>query len=138
MATTEPHRLPFSSGKAHSQLISDLRAIAAECARDDWDNYGAKAVRDVALIRAEVLIRALPESIPTPEISADPDGQISFDWLPSRTQTLTLSVNAENRLAYDWINGANRGTVAEVFDRESLPTRLLNELQHIMANSSAA
>lgn len=118
-----------------SQLISDLREIAAECAEEDWDSYGAAAVSEAVVLRAEELIRALPESIPTPEISAEADGQISFDWLPSRTRTFTLSVNAGDRLAYAWIDGANRGNAAEVFERGSLPSRLLNELQHITADA---
>ena len=62
-----------------SQLISDLRAIAADCAQDDWDDYGAKAVSNTVLLCAEAFIRALPESISAPEISAEPDGQVSFD-----------------------------------------------------------
>lgn len=120
-----------------SQLISDLRAIAADCAQEDWDDYGAKAVSDTVIFRAEAFIRALPESISAPEISAEPDGQISFDWLPSRTRTFTLSVNAGNRLAYAWIDGANRGNAAEVFERGALPPRLLKELQHITTDAPA-
>ena len=120
-----------------SQLISDLRAIAADCAQDDWDDYGAKAVSNTVILRAEAFIRALPESISTPEISAEPDGQVSFDWLSSRTRTFTLSVNPTNRLAYAWIDGANRGNAAEVFERGTLPSRLLNELQHITADAPA-
>jgi|FLOH01.1.fsa_nt_gi hypothetical protein len=120
-----------------SQLISDLREITAECAHQDWDGYGAQAVSDTVILRAEAFIRALPESIPAPEISAEPDGQISFDWLPSRTRTFTLSVNAGNRLAYAWIDGANRGNAAEAFERGTLPTRLLNELRYITADAPA-
>ena len=113
------------------KALTDLREIAAECAEDDWDDYGAIAVNEAVVLRAEALIRALPESIPAPRISAEPDGQISFDWLPSRTRTFTLSVNSGNRLAYAWIDGANRGNAAEVFERGVLPSRLLNELQQI-------
>ncbi len=120
-----------------SQLISDLRAIAVDCAQADWDGYGAKPVSHTVLLRAEAFIRALPTSISAPEISAEPDGQISFDWLPSRTRTFTLSVNTGNRLAYAWIDGANRGNAAEVFERGSLPTRLLNELQHVTTDAPA-
>jgi len=120
-----------------SELISELRAIAADCAEEDWDGYGAAPVSAAAVLRAEALIRALPESIPSPEISAEPDGEISFDWLPSRTRTFSISVNAGNRLAYAWIDGSDRGNVAETFERGTLPSRLLNELRHITADASA-
>ncbi len=120
-----------------SQLISDLREIAAECANDDWDGYGAEAINDAVVFRAEAVIRALPEALPNPEISAEPDGDISFDWTPSRTRTFTLSVNAGTRLAYAWIDGANRGNAAEAFERGTLPKRLVNELQQITSDVPA-
>ena len=115
-------------------MIGEMREIAAECANENWDDYGAKAISETVFLRAEAFIRALPDSIPEPEISAEPDGQVSFDWLPSRTRTFTLSVNSSNRLAYAWIDGANRGHAAEVFERGSLPRRLLNELENITSN----
>jgi hypothetical protein len=121
---------------AKAQLISELRELAAECAAEDWDGYGALPIKRSVLLRAEAFIRALPDSIPAPEISAEADGQISFDWLPSRTRTFTLSVNAGNRLAYAWIDGANRGNAAEVFDSGCLPSRLLRELKQITADAT--
>lgn len=120
-----------------ARLISDLRELAAECAVEDWDGYGALAVSRAVLLRAEAFIRSLPGSIPVPELSAEADGQISFDWLPSPTRTFTISVNAGNRLAYAWIDGANRGNAAEVFDNGILPARLLRELQQITSNDLA-
>lgn len=120
-----------------AQSISNLRRVAAECAEDNWDEYGAIAVSEAVVLRAEAFIRALPESVVAPEISAEPDGQISFDWLPSRTRTFTLSVNSGNRLAYAWIDGANRGNAAETFERGILPARLIHELRNIYSDVSA-
>lgn len=120
-----------------SRLISELREIAAECSMENWDDYGARAVSQTVVLRAEAFIRALPDSLPAPEISAEPDGQISFDWLPSRARTFTLSISPSNRLAYAWIDGADRGNAAEVFDRGYLPRRLLNELENITSDAAA-
>jgi len=120
-----------------AQLLSDLQGLATECAEDDWDGYGAEAVSESVLIRAEAFIRALPENIPTPELSAEPDGEISFDWLPSRTKTFSLSVNAGNRVAYAWIDGANRGHAAELFDGRMLPVRALEELQRVVVDGAS-
>ncbi len=121
---------------AKAQLISALRELAVECSEDDWDGYGANGVSEAVALRAEAFIRALPEDIPAPEISAEPDGQVSFDWLPSGTKTFTLSVNAGNRLAYAWIDGANRGHAAELFDGNALPARVLEELLRIAGDGA--
>ena len=137
MATAEPHRFNFPPCKTKSELICNLRAIGADCALGDWDDYGAKTVSEAVIFRAEALIRALPESIPAPDISVEPDGQVSFDWLPSSTLTFTLSVNEGNRLVYAWIDGANRGNATAVFERGDLPARLLSELRRITANVPA-
>ena len=77
-------------------MIPALRSFAKQCSEGDWDGYGAEAVSDTGLLCAETFIRALPDGIAMPEISAEPDGQISFDWLPTKTKTFTLSVGSSN------------------------------------------
>src|SRR5262249_38718379 len=42
----------------------------------------------------------LPKSLPLPEIAADPDGEIAFDWLGSSGRVFSVSVNGLGRLAY--------------------------------------
>lgn len=42
----------------------------------------------------------LPRSLPVPEVSADPDGEISFDWIGSSGKMFSVSVNKDGRIAY--------------------------------------
>jgi len=42
----------------------------------------------------------LPRSLPVPEVSADPDGEISFDWIGDSGKMFSVSVNKEGRIAY--------------------------------------
>lgn len=114
-----------------ARLISALRELAAECLEENWDGYDGRAVSEAVVLRAEAFIRALPEDVPAPELAPEPDGQISFDWLPSRTRTFTLSVNAGNRLAYAWIDGFSKGHGVELFDGRALPARALEELRRM-------
>jgi hypothetical protein len=116
-----------------AQLISQLNELCAECSEDDWDGYGAEAVSETVSLCAEAFIRALPDGMAMPEISAEPDGQIAFDWLPSKTKTFTLSVSSSDRLAYAWIDGSNRGHAVDLFEGDKLPPRVLGELQRILA-----
>jgi len=134
MSTAEPQHSRLSM---NSQLVETLNEIAAECASDNWDGYGAKAGSGEVILRAKAFINALPDSIPAPEISAEPDGQVSFDWLPSRTRTFSLSVGAGERLAYAWIDGASRGKGNETLTAETLPPRILDLLESFSINRPA-
>jgi len=42
----------------------------------------------------------LPSFLPAPEIAADPDGEVSFDWLGSSNNMFSVSVDRNGRLAY--------------------------------------
>lgn len=118
-------------------LISKLHQLANECAVVDWDGYGAEAVNAGALMCAEAFVRALPDELPLPEISIEPDGAIAFDWMPHLTKTFTLSVGGSNRLAYAWIDGTDRGHAAVRFDDAEIPPRVLTELQRLNLHGSS-
>ena len=64
------------------------------------DDSGGKPV-DFATINAAIeFAYCLPRFAPVPEVSADPDGEISFDWLSPSGEMFSVSVNKQNRLAY--------------------------------------
>jgi len=64
-------------------------------------------------------------------VAIEPDGHISLDWLPSRTQMLSLSIGDTNRVAYNWVDGIRRGYGVEIIDSGCLPLRILDELRRI-------
>lgn len=52
---------------------------------------------------------SLPRFGPLPEVSADPDGEISFDWAGPSGEMFSVSVNKQNRLAYaGWFGEGSR------------------------------
>jgi hypothetical protein len=52
---------------------------------------------------------SLPRFGPMPEVSADPDGEVSFDWIGPTGKMFSVSVNKNNRLAYaGWFGGKSR------------------------------
>ena len=67
--------------------LKKLYELVAECTEADWDGYGAEAVSQSAVEYSAHFIRRLPEDLPLPEISVEPDGEISLDWSPTSTQT---------------------------------------------------
>lgn len=52
---------------------------------------------------------SLPRFGPIPDVSVDPDGEISFDWTGPSGEMFSVSVNRHNRLAYaGWFGEKSR------------------------------
>ncbi len=105
-----------------------------ECSTPDWDGYRALPVNPAALERAETLLRSLPDDLLLPDFSIEPDGDISFDWLPTRTRSFSLSIGNSDRVAYAWVDGTDRGHAVARTGSGEVPTRILNELKRIYAH----
>ena len=119
-----------------ADLISHLSLLGGECREENWDGYGAAPVRPGALRGAEELIASLPEEVPHPECSIEPDGCISLDWMPGPNRTLTVSVGESDRMPYAWVDGIDRGhAVARMVDGQ-LPPRILAEIRRFTSHES--
>lgn len=117
-------------GKAGA--LSQLWAVANDCAEAGWDGNDACAINPAAIFVAESFLRALPDRFPLPEYAPEPDGSISLDWIQSRNRLLTVSVGAGDRLAYAWIDGSDRGHAVARFDGEHIPQLILEGIKGIM------
>ena len=117
--------------------ISELMALANECAEPSWDGDAAVGMDPVAVARAEDFLRALPEAVPLPEFAPEPDGSVSLDWTESRHRRFTASVGRSNRLAFAWLDGADKGHGVARFDGESIPPRVLQGILSIMNHANA-
>ena len=117
--------------------ISQLTALANECAEEGWDEAEANAISSLAACRAAAFVRALPDGIPLPEFAPEPDGSVSLDWIQSRNRLFTLSAGISNRLAYAWLDGTDRGHAVARFDGENIPSLILEGIREIMNHGNA-
>ncbi len=86
---------------------------------------------DEATIRAaELFAYCLPRFGPVPEVSVDPDGEISFDWIaPSGSKMFSVSINNQSRLAYaGWFGEKSRIHGIEQL-AENCPQEILRGIQ---------
>ena len=116
--------------------LNRLYELAAECAEADWDGYGAEAVSQSAAVRSAHFIRRLPEDLPLPEISVEPDGEIVLDWSPTPTQTFSVSIGTADRMACAWVNGTEHGHAVVSSNNGEIPSHILQEIQRITNNGS--
>jgi len=120
---------------AKARLLEALRELAEGCMEDDWDGYGAKPVTATVVTRAKIFIRALPDRLPLPEVSAEPDGAIAFDWMPDQSKTLSVSVSERSRVAWASVDGAERNHGAVPFT-ELMPSRIVLEIERITGHGA--
>lgn len=88
------------------------------------------AVKNETIDAAIRFAYCLPRFGPLPEVSADPDGEISFDWIaPSGREMFSVSVNDQNRLAYaGWFGEKSRTHGIEQL-AEGCPQEILRGIQ---------
>jgi hypothetical protein len=119
-----------------TEAVSEILTVAARHGRPDWDGEGAEPISELATDRAIAFIRALPRSVPVPEIAPEPDGSISLDWIDSRSRVLSISIGVSDRLAFAWLDGTNRGHAVERFDGERIPPLILERIRETMGHAS--
>jgi hypothetical protein len=121
-----------------ADAISQIWALANDCASLDWNGEGALPIAQVAVFEAAAFIRALPDGIPLPEFAPEPDGSISLDWIWSRDRVFSVSVGPSDRMAYAWLDGTERGHAVASFDGERVPDRILEGIKGFMRGAHAA
>jgi hypothetical protein len=118
-------------------VISKIWAAFEEAGEDNWDGEGGQGMDVLSALRAADLIRALPDNFPLPEITVEPDGEISFDWIESRNRLFSLSVGTGDRLAFAWVDGSESGHGVARARGATVPSRILNEVAEITFPDSA-
>src|SRR5687768_13219806 len=66
----------------------------------NWDGYSARGVSRGTYEAARAFLDALPHSIPDPEIAAEPDGDIAFEWYAAPRLVVSVSIDALGHLTY--------------------------------------
>lgn len=115
-----------------ASALSQLAALATECAEQGWDGKDAIAIDPIAIRLAERFVRLLPNGISLPEFAPEPDGSISLDWIQSRNRLLSVSVGRSNRLAYAWLDGTDKGHAVAHFDGHNIPPLVLEGIKGIV------
>lgn len=118
-------------------LLSELVELKDECAEEGWDGNGAHPIDFAAVLQVARFLRALPDRVPLPEISPEPDGSVSLDWIQSRSRLFSVSVSGGNRLAYVWVDGTDSGHAVERFNGQSIPLRILQGIEAVVGTGNA-
>ena len=116
---------PFAS-------LTELAHAAEEATHDDWDGYGGHAVQSETIALARAFIDQLPAFVPPPDVTPEPDGEISLDWRAGPWRTFSVSIGPQGRLTYAGLFGRvpnARGT--EVLG-DFIPASILTGLTRLL------
>lgn len=111
--------------------IKCLKEVFTETCEEDWDGEGARAVDYSTFEKASEFIHFLPDTLPEPEISADPDGEISIDWYGRGNNVFSISINKSGKLSYAALYGRKSFHGVEYFNCE-IPNKLLIDIKNVI------
>ena len=114
-----------------SSLISQAWEIFNESQSPGRKADGESPVKTVALKEAIDFIRACPDGTTLPEIAADPDGGVCFEWISSRHRMLSLSLDGSGRIAFAWLDGTDKGHGVARFYAGQIPRLILEAINSI-------
>ena len=98
--STETHRVPVA---AH--LLKEISDIWVECSKPNWDGYGAFPVNPNAISEAIDFAKLVPSWLPQPEVAAEPDGAIGFEWNAGNDRVFVASVSGNGIIVYAGLLG---------------------------------
>jgi len=119
-------------GHPLDEILTALFEIYKDCSIGDWDAYGASPVTEDVYEEAKKIVNLLPSSIESPEIVAEPTGEIGFEWRNGKDHVFVISVGGKHRITYAGIFGGNKIHGSEYFE-ESLPSIIIEHLRRLNA-----
>ena len=125
----------LSVEEAHRTTAERITDAAKEASAPDWDGYGGLPVTGATIGQAFALLDALPSTLPAPDVSAHPDGELAFDWHFGPRRVLTVSVNETGRLSYAALAGHTRLYGSEYL-LDALPEAITLALRKLFAVES--
>jgi hypothetical protein len=127
----EQLRSQISLGSAREECRDQLLDVWSQAAVDGWDGYEGRPAQRNAVANAYKLIDAFPSNLPMPEVSVDPDGEISFDWFGAPRRQFSISISSDNVLSYAGLFGSAKVSGSEQFEG-GMPPILLYHIKRAM------
>jgi hypothetical protein len=111
--------------------LEELRDTFSECAENNWDGYGARAMTAATYDEAIRFLNSLPSDTPLPDIIPEPSGEIGFEWNNGTNKILAVSVGGTNVITYAGVLGkGNKAHGTEIFN-DSTPANILENIKRI-------
>lgn len=91
---------------ARTALLKTLQETWQRCQQPNWDGDVAEAISMETHDVARRLLESLPSDMPLPTITAEPDGQLNFEWYQSPQQLLSASIGSDGTVFWAALIGS--------------------------------
>ena len=112
------------------EIATYLNEIYEECSSENWDGYDSNPISEEAFEQAQSFLYTVMNenqlNVPIPDISADPDGDISLEWRKEHRFTFVVSINGQGLISYAGLFGKNKIHGTEYFGQEIPPSIIFN------------
>jgi len=117
----------YAFGFSLIESLRELNEFALDAAYDNWDGYGAQRINKESYNKAKQFLTALPIDSSPPEISVDPDGEVSFDWFKRKGNTLSISISKDDEIAFAFRDGPSKNYGKEYYS-DVIPKTILEKI----------
>ncbi|MBU4185490.1 MAG: hypothetical protein KKI12_04635 [Proteobacteria bacterium] len=111
--------------------LEELEKVYEECLEVNWDGYGAMPISRETYSEARKLLRMMPSSSPMPDISAEPDGEITFEWYKEKYSVFVISVGGNNIITYAGLFGKSNKIHGTEYFADELPEIIRHCIQRL-------
>ena len=118
----------YTVRRAAEGALNELDDVRAEAGYEGWNGYGAKPMHPDAYQNAKLFLEAMPTTAPSPEISADPDGDVALDWVFGERKALSVSIGAAGRCTFAWMRGLRTWRGTDWLDDGGIPAPIASAL----------
>lgn len=125
-------REPMSQGEGVREALGELEDIVTECSEHGWDGYDGEPVDRLSVSEASRFLLALPANIPAPQVSVDPDGEVSMDWEGTPDTLFSVSIRGDGRLSYAGRFGIRRARGTEYLSDE-IPRQVMDHVRRALS-----
>lgn len=123
-------RKAYSLGINKDEIFSRLITLAINCVNTNWDGYGALPLKESTLKNGARFALSIPLGVEMPDIDADPEGAITFEWYRSPHKILYVSIDSEGKFYYAASEGT-RSQKGSGYLKSSFPVELLELISKI-------
>ena len=128
----------YTVRRAAEGALNELDDVRAEAGLEGWNGYGAKPMHPDAYHNAKLFLEAMPTTAPSPEVSADPDGDVALDWVFGERKALSVSVEAAGRCTFAWMRGLRTYRGTDWLDDDGIPAPIANALWQLARETAQA
>jgi hypothetical protein len=107
------------------KMLQELDEILIETSIPNWDGYNAFPVEKETFLNVRKFLRLLPLYVTPPNISAEPDGNLTLEWYSSPDWLFSISIDSSGTLHYAAKFGMRKHYGSEPFF-DSIPQIILD------------